>query len=105
MINTSDRLPHPDEKPTTEGRRESDGKSGWSLTAKAQVRRRRLSFVASLLGLGSVALALTVVVTNLLENREAATRRYLQTTKVEVRMLSYAVDQGKNESDDRLLNS
>jgi len=105
MINTSDSLPHGDEKPTTDVRREPTGKPGWSLSAKAQARRRRLSVVASLLGLGSVALALTVVVTNLLENREAATRRYLQTTKVEVRMLSYAVDQGKNESDDRLLNS
>jgi PAS domain S-box-containing protein len=74
------------------------------LTPKS-LRRRRLSLVAFLLGLGSVILSLAVVVASLLQNRDAAEQAYLRTTRNEVRMLATVVDYGRKETNEQLLNA
>jgi PAS domain S-box-containing protein len=74
------------------------------LTPKS-LRRRRLSLVAFLLGLGSVILSLAVVVVSLLQNRDAAEKAYLQTTQNEVRMLAADIDIERKLSNEQLLSS
>jgi PAS domain S-box-containing protein len=81
----------------------ADHASSPILTPKS-LRRRRLSLVAFLLGLGSVILSLAVVVVSLLQNRDAAEQAYLKNTRNEVRMLATVVDYGRKETDEQLLN-
>ncbi len=75
------------------------------LTPKSVRRRRRLSLIAFLLGLGSAVLSLAVVAVSLLQNRNVAEQEYLRTTGNEVRMLAAAIDEGKKENDEQLLNA
>ncbi len=69
-----------------------------ALTASARARRRRLSLLAFLMGLASVALSVTIVVGSLMQNRKAAEQRFLQNTRIEVRMLAQTVDLDSRES-------
>jgi PAS domain S-box-containing protein len=66
-------------------------------------RRRRLTLMAFLLGLGSVALSLVIVEINHLRNLEIAEQEYLRTTKNEVAMLAAAVNDGQKMTDQKLL--
>jgi PAS domain S-box-containing protein len=67
-------------------------------------RRRRLSLTAFLLGLGAVILSLFVVWFSQLHNREEIDQGYLDRTRNEVDLLSYAIDSAGKTDDDTLLN-
>lgn len=75
------------------------------LTPKTVRRRRRLSLIAFLLGLGAAILSLVVVAVSQLQNRDVAEQEYLRTTRNEVRMLAAAIDEGKKENNEELLNT
>ena len=61
------------------------------LTAQSARRRRRLTLMAFLLGLGSVVLSLVIVeINHLLKNLEIAQQEYLRQTSNEVSMLAAA---------------
>lgn len=74
------------------------------LTAQSARRRRRLTLMAFLLGLGSVVLSLVIVEINSLRNPEIAEEEYLRTTRNEVKMLAATVDAGETMTNDKLLN-
>jgi PAS domain S-box-containing protein len=74
------------------------------LTAQSARRRRRLTLMAFLLGLGSAVLSLVIVEINSLRNPEIAEEEYLRTTTNEVKMLAASVDAGEEMTDDKLLN-
>jgi PAS domain S-box-containing protein len=67
-------------------------------------RRRRLTLIAFLLGLGAVVLSLVLVVISQLHNREAIDDEYLRRTHNEVDLLCYAIDSAGARDDETLLN-
>lgn len=75
------------------------------LTPKSVRRRRRLSLIAFLLGLGSAILSLAVVGVSHLQKRDVAEQEYLQRTRNEVRLLSAAIDEGKKQTNEQLLTT
>jgi PAS domain S-box-containing protein len=74
------------------------------LTVQSARRRRRLTLMAFLLGLGSVVLSLVIVEINSLRTPEIAEEEYLRTTGNEVKMLAATVDASETMTDDKLLN-
>lgn len=76
-----------------------------SLSPKSVRRRRRLTLLAFLLGLGSAILSLAVVWISQLQSRELAEQAYLRTTSNELSTVSAAIDYGRNETDQALLNT
>ncbi len=73
------------------------------LTAQSARRRRRLTLMAFILGLGSVVLSLVIVEINHLRTPEIAEDEYLRQTRNEVNMLAAKVDAGQKMTDRELL--
>jgi PAS domain S-box-containing protein len=68
------------------------------LSARSLGKKGSLPLAVFLLGVGAFALTVGVVISSLLQSREEAKERYLQTTKTEVRMLATAVEIGRKDS-------
>jgi PAS domain S-box-containing protein len=72
----------------------SRGSRGSSLPVPIRTlgQRGSLPLAQFLIGVGAFALTMGVVVSSFLQSREEAKQRYLETTKIEVRMLASAID-------------
>src|SRR4051812_36957727 len=85
--------------------RSEEGSSAASASflsfAASMAMRRRLSLLAFVLGIAAVVLSITTVIGTLLQHREAAQTRYLQTARNEVRMLVHMIDVSKDKPVDQ----
>jgi PAS domain S-box-containing protein len=84
--------------------RESPGPS-LALSARSLGKRRPLPLAALVLGVGAFALTFGVAISSFLQSREDAKDRYLQTTKIEARMLAGAVEMNRNADRERVLKA
>jgi PAS domain S-box-containing protein len=70
------------------------------LSAQSLGKRGSLPLAAFLLGVSAFALTLGVVISSFLQSREDAKQRYLQTTKIEVRMLAGAAEMNRKPNEE-----
>ena len=91
------------ERPVNDPAPVSGNVAAKASTKQSLLSRRRLSLLAVILGLGSVALSVTVVVSSLLENRDAAERRDRESTQLEAQMLASTVKSRIDEKEHSLV--
>jgi PAS domain S-box-containing protein len=84
--------------------RESAGPS-LALSAQSLGKRGSLPLAYFLLGVGAFALTVGVVISSFLQSREDAKNRYLQTTKIEARMLAGAVEMNRKADQEHVLKA